>query len=151
MPSLNWYWEPDMQKKWIFQILVGLLFVSFLVGKAYAQGGDKKPAIEVQEPAPAVDSPYAVDGDSAESSQSEEDGFSLSRSDIFADEPPVTPEGMEHMDHQPSGAMDDKMPHIEIAKREWVSPKQKGYGAAVGITIFAVLIFGVLSFKRPLE
>ena len=140
-----------MQKKWIFQILVGLLFVSFLVGKAYAQEGDKKPAIEVQEPAPAVDSPYAIDGDSAESSQSEEDGFSLSRSDIFADEPPVTPEGMEHMDHQPSGAMDDKMPHIEIAKREWVSPKQKGYGVAVGITIFAGLIFGVLSFKRPLE
>jgi len=140
-----------MPKKWIFQIFVGLLFVSFLAGTAYAHGGPKKPATEVKEPAPAGDSPYAVDGDGAEFSQGEEDGFPLSRSDIFADEPPVTPGGMEHMDPQPSGAMGHQMPNIEIATREWVSPKQKGYGAAVGITIFAGLIFGVLSFKRPLE
>ena len=140
-----------MPKKWTFQIFVGLLCVSFLAGTAHAHGGHKKPAIEVQEPTPAADSPYAVDGDGAESSQSGEDGFALSRSDIFADEPPVTPGGMEQMDHQSSSGMDHQMPQIEIATREWVSPKQKGYGTAVGITIFAGLIFGVLSFKRPLE
>ena len=59
------------------------------------------------------------------------------------------PGGMEHMDHS-SGAMDHKMPEVEIAKREWVSSKQKGYGAAIGITLMAGLFFGVLSFKRPL-
>ena len=128
-----------MQKKWFVQIFVGLLFVSFLVGKVHAHGGHKKPAATtMEEPAPTGDSPYAVDG--AESSTGEEGGFPLSRSDIFADEPSLTPEAMDH-----------KMPHIEIAKREWVSPEQKGYGAAVGITLIAGLIFGVLSFKRPLE
>jgi len=129
-----------MPKKWITQIFVGLLFVSFLTGKAYAHGGHEKPAMEMAEPASAVDSPYAVDGDDAESSQGKGGGFPLSRSDIFADESPATLEAMDH-----------KMPHIEIAKREWVSSKQKGYGAAVGITIFAGLIFGALSFKRPCE
>jgi len=29
-----------------------------------------------------------------------------------------------------------------------VSPSQKGYYAAVGITIFAGLVFGILSIKR---
>jgi len=138
-----------MTKKWIFQIFAGLLFVSFLVDMAYAHGGHKKPAVEMEEPAPAVDSPYAVDD--GESSTDGENDFPLSRSDIFADDSPVTPEGMEQMNHQSSGTMDHKMPHIEVARREWVSPKQKGYGAAVGITLFAGLIFGVLSFKRPCE
>jgi len=134
-----------MPKNWLFQIFAVLLFVSFLTGKVYAHGGHKKPAVEMEEPASAVDSPYAVDGESTESSRDEEDSFPLSRPDIFADE------SMEHMDLQPSGAMDHKMPHVEIAKREWVSSKQKGYGTAVGITIFAGLIFGALSFKRPGE
>ncbi len=136
-----------MPRQWILQIFVGLLCVSFFAGYADAHGGHKKPAVEMEEP--AVDSPYAVDD--AESLTDEEGGLSLSRSDIFADEAPVAPGAMEHMDHQPSDAMDHKMPHVEIAEREWVSSKQKGYGAAVGITIFAGLIFGVLSFKRPCE
>jgi hypothetical protein len=135
-----------MTRHGIFQIFVALLCVFFLADNAFAHGGHKKPAVERE--APAVDSPYA--GDGAESPTGEEGDLSLSRSDIFADEPPVMPGGMEHMDHQ-SGGMDHKMPQVEIAKREWVSSKQKGYGAAVGITIFAGLIFGVLSFKRPCE
>ena len=127
-----------MPRQRIFQIFAALLLVCFLADNATAHGGHKKPATEVQEPAPALDSPYAVDG--AESPTGDEGDFSLSRSDIFADEPPVMPGGMDH-----------KMPQVEIATREWVSSKQKGYGAAVGITLFAGLIFGVLSFKRPLE
>lgn len=136
-----------MTRHGILILLAGYLFIAFSVENVFAHGGHKKPAVEMEEP--AVDSPYAVDG--AESPTGEEDDFSLSRSDIFADEPPDIPGGMEHMDHQPSGGMDHKMPQVEIAKREWVSTKQKGYGAAVGITIFAGLIFGVLSFKRPCE
>lgn len=136
-----------MSRQWILQILVGLLLLPFLVGTVHAHGGHKKPAVEMEEP--VIDSPYAVDD--ADSSQGEAGDLSLSRSDIFSDEAPVVPEGMEHMDHQPSGAMDHKMPQIEIATREWVSSKQKGYGAAVGITLIAGLIFGVLSFKRPCE
>lgn len=135
----------------ILIVFVGLLFTAFCVNNVFAHGGHKKPAAEMEEPAPAADSPYAVDGTEPESSTTEEGDLSLSRTDIFADDPPMAPRAMEHMDHQPAGAMDHKMPHVEIATREWVSSKQKGYGVAVGITIFAGLIFGVLSIKRPLE
>jgi hypothetical protein len=135
-----------MSKKWILQIIVGLFFVSFLADNVIAHGGHKKPVVAEEKPAPQVDSPYAVDA--TESSTGEEGGLSLSRSDIFADDPSGT---MKHMDHQLSGGMDHKMPQVEIAKREWVSSKQKGYGIAVGITLMAGLVFGVLSFKRPCE
>ncbi len=135
-----------MSIKCVLQIFVGLLFVSFLADNATAHGGHKKPAVATEEPALQVDSPYAIDA--TESSTGEEGNLSLSRSDIFADDPSGT---MMQMDHQPSGAMDHKMPEVEIAKREWVSSEQKGYGIAVGITLMAGLIFGVLSLKRPLE
>jgi hypothetical protein len=137
-----------MPIKRVLQIFAGVLFLSFLANSAYAHGGHKKPVVKMEESAPAVASPYAIED--TESSTSEEGDLSLSRSDIFADEPPVMPDSMEHMDHS-SGAMDHKMPEVEIAKREWVSSKQKGYGVAIGITLMAGLIFGVLSFKRPLE
>jgi hypothetical protein len=137
-----------MPMKRVLQIFAGVLFLSFLANSAYAHGGHKKPVVEMEEPAPAVASPYAIED--TESSTGEEGGLSLSRSNIFADEPPAMSGDMEHMDHS-SGAMDHKMPEVEIAKREWVSSKQKGYGAAIGITLMAGLIFGVLSFKRPLE
>lgn len=134
-----------MPKYWIFTLFVGLLFISFSVGKVHAHGGHKKPAAEVKEPA-AGDSIYAVEEDAG--AASEEAGIlPFSRTDFLSDESLT----MESMDHDAMGSMDHKMPEIEIAKREWVSPKQKGYGAAVGITIFAGLIFGVLQFKRPNE
>lgn len=137
-----------MPIKRVLQVFLGVLFLSFLANNAYADGGHKKPEATMEEPAPAVASPYAVED--TESSTGEEGDLSLSRTDIFADDPPIMSGEMEHMDHS-SGAMDHKMPEVEIAKREWVSSKQKGYGAAVGITLMAGLIFGVLSFKRPLE
>ncbi len=140
-----------MPGKWIIQIFVGLLLLTFSGETVFAHGGHKKPTAEMEESAPETGSPYAIDGDDEASSTGEQGDLSLSRTDIFADEPPMAHEGMEHMDHQPAGTMDHKMPEVEIAKREWVSTKQKGYGAAVGITIFAGLIFGVLSIKRPLE
>lgn len=132
-----------MFKQWSFQIFAGLLFVSLFAGQANAHGGHKKPTAAPLEP--AYDSPYAID--EAESSPDAKNDLSLSRSDVFADESPVAPAAMEHQ----SGEMNHTMPQVEIAKREWVSSKQKGYGTAVGITLIAGLIFGVLSFKRPLE
>jgi hypothetical protein len=137
-----------MAIKRVLQIVASLFFVAFLTNNATAHGGHKKPAVVMEEPAPDIDSPYAIDD--AEPSTGEAGDLSLSRTELFAEDPPVTPQGMEHMDHS-SGAMDHKMPEVEIAKREWVSSKQKGYGTAIGITLMAGLIFGVLSFKRPLE
>jgi len=124
-----------MARHWILVLFAGLLFISFSVEKTHAHGGHKKPAVEMEEPATGG-SIYAVEEDAGDSSE-EPDMF---RTDSLSEEGQM----MEPMDHK-------KMPHIEIAKREWVSPKQKGYGVAVGITIFAGLIFGVLQFKGPNE
>ena len=134
-----------MSRQWVYILILGLFFISSPIKSVQAHGGHKKPAVEMEE-TKAGGSIYAV-GEDSEASSEEADIFPLSRTDSFSAEMPM----MEPMDHDAMGSMDHKMPEIEIAKREWVSPKQKGYGAAVGITIFAGLIFGVLSFKRPLE
>ena len=128
---------------YVFTILIlGMGFIASPMNGAYAHGGHKKEAVAIE--APAADSIYAVEEDAA---SGEAGSFPLSRTDSLGDDMPA----MESMDHSAMGSMDHKMPDVEIAKREWVSPKQKGYGVAVGITLFAGLIFGVLQFKRPNE
>ncbi|MDA0690980.1 MAG: hypothetical protein O3A78_02570 [Nitrospinae bacterium] len=126
-------------------LILGLLFISSPMSGAYAHGGHKKEAVEMEAPA-AESSIYSMEEDTGASS-GEAGLFPLSNTDSLSAEMPT----MESMDHDAMGAMDHKMPTVEIAKREWVSPKQKGYGVAVGITLFAGLIFGVLQFKRPNE
>jgi len=49
----------------------------------------------------------------------------------------------EHSGHQ--------QPQVQIARHEWVSSGRKGYGTAVGITLFAGLAFASLTFMRPGE
>jgi hypothetical protein len=133
-----------MLKYWLTILILGLGFIASPMSGAYAHGGHKKEAVEME--APSADSIYAVEEDAGTAS-SDTDSFPLSRTDSLGDDMPT----MEPMNHADMGHMDHKMPEVEIAKREWVSPKQKGYGVAVGITLFAGLIFGVLQFKRPNE
>ena len=49
----------------------------------------------------------------------------------------------EHAEHQ--------MPKVEKAKHNMVDTSAKGYGTAIGITLFAGLIFAGLTFIRPGE
>ena len=124
-------------------LIIGTGFIALPMNGAFAHGGHKKPAVEE---APAESSIYSMEEDAGAAS-GEADLFPLSDTDALGTEMPT----MEPMDHSEMGRMDHKMPEVEIAKREWVSPKQKGYGVAVGITVFAGLIFGALQFKRPNE
>lgn len=133
-----------MLKYGITLLIIGTGFIALPMNGAFAHGGHKKPAVETE--APAESSIYSMQEDT-EAPSGEADLFPLSDADSLNAEMPM----MEPMDHDAMGAMDHKMPEVEIAKREWVSPKQKGYGVAVGITLFASLIFGVLQFKRPNE
>jgi uncharacterized protein involved in copper resistance len=133
-----------MPKYWFTILILGVGFIAFPMSGAYAHGGHKKEAVEIE--TPATDSIYAVEEDAGAASGDAE-LFPLSDTDPLGEGMPA----MESMDHGAMEHMDHKMPEVEIAKREWVSPKQKGYGAAVGITLFAGLIFGVLQFKRPNE
>jgi hypothetical protein len=59
-----------------------------------------------------------------------------------------THEGMDMSGDDHSG---HEMKEVELATHEWVSSSQKGYSAAMGITIFAGLVFGFLTLKRPFE
>lgn len=133
-----------MLKYGIALLIIGTGFIALPMNSAFAHGGHKKPSVETE--APVESSIYSMEEDAGAPS-GEADLFPLSNTDSLSAEMPT----MESMDHDAMGAMDHKMPEVEIAKREWVSPKQKGYGVAVGITLFAGLIFGVLQFKRPNE
>ncbi|MFQ5445243.1 MAG: hypothetical protein ACE5EK_11595, partial [Nitrospinales bacterium] len=108
-----------MPKHWLYFLILGIFFISSPINGAYAHSGHKKKAVEMKEPAPVESSIYAVGEDDNETPSAEADIFPLSRADSLSDEIPLTPETMEQMDH--------KMPEIEIAKREWVSPKKKVY------------------------
>jgi hypothetical protein len=132
-----------MPKFWFTTLIFAVWFISSPVSVTHAHGGHKKPPVETMKEDPAGDSIYAVEEDT-ETTSEETDGFSFSRTDPLGAE--ILP-----MDHDAMGSMDHKMPEVEIAKREWVSSEQKGYGVAVGITLFAGLVFGVLQFKRPNE
>jgi uncharacterized protein involved in copper resistance len=125
-------------------LIIGTGFIALPMNGAFAHGGHKKSAVEME--APVESSIYSMEEDAGATS-GEADLFPLSDTDSLSAEMPT----MESMDHDAMSAMDHKMSEVEIAKREWVSPKQKGYGVAVGITVFAGLIFGALQFKRPNE
>lgn len=59
-----------------------------------------------------------------------------------------------HADMEMSGAAggeEHSMEEIELASLEWVSSSRKGYSAALGVTLFAGLVFGFLTIKRPFE
>tara|TARA_B100000686_G_scaffold237049_1_gene245043 strand:+ start:530 stop:952 length:423 start_codon:yes stop_codon:yes gene_type:complete len=65
--------------------------------------------------------------------------------DLFEENSRMKMEGShnEHAEHQ--------MPKVEKAKHNMVDTSAKGYGTAIGITLFAGLIFAVLTFIRPGE
>lgn len=114
-------------------ILIGV----FLSSIAVAHVGHKK---EEAAAAPA-DSIYSMEEGEAEPAKMAEDdlfGSPLSRSDLQEME-------MDFPGHKES------MQEIKLAEHEWVSPSQKGYGMAIGITVLSGLVFGFLSYKRPGE
>ena len=72
----------------------------------------------------------------------------FSPTDLFTADELVSPmpmgdmkmEGGEHAGHQE--------PQIELSHHELVSPSSKGFGTAVGITLFAGLVFAGFTFLR---
>lgn len=141
-----------MAKSFFAVLLLGFLFTAYPAGPAGAHTGHKKEPVKAEEPA-VESSIYAVEEEESEHGVTTEGvdlpSSSLSRTDIFSEEIPMTPEPMEHMDHGSMEPMEHKMPEVKLAEHEWVSTKQKGYGVAAGITILSGLVFGFLSFKRP--
>ena len=130
------------------------VFFLYITHDVAAHGGHKK------EPAPIVieDEPSTIDPMYA---NQQEESDPLGKSDLFspsdlfvkgeivpadpAESTEIKMEGShhEHAEHQ--------MPKVEKAKHKTVGTSAKGYGAAVGITLVAGLIFAGLTFIRPGE
>ena len=86
-------------------------------------------------------------------------GSLFSSNDILGNEDPLA--DMEVGDDEPMKRFKEKTDagheqgqhemhkqHVQEATHEWVSPHEKGYGMAVGITIISGLVFAGLSILR---
>lgn len=123
------------------KLLYGFLFLILLSGPfcpslAHAHVGHSEDAASQKAAPPeeytAEESEYAIGGEEPTLDETE-----------LMDE-----ESMGTATHQDMPGMKHKMPQVTLSEHELVSPSQKGYYAAVGITIFAGLVFGILGVKR---
>ena len=103
---------------------------------------------------PVMDSMYSVKENEPDPlSESADDNFDnmFSPTDLFTENELASPmpmadmkmEGGEHAGHQE--------PQVELSHHDLVSSSSKGFGAAVGITLFAGIVFAGLTFLRPGE
>ncbi len=123
-------------------IFLALLFLC-PVPEAFSHGGGHEP--EEKQDA-AMDSMYSVKENNTAPLA---DGFDniFSPTDLFTTEELVSPmpdmKMNEHAGHQG--------PQVELARHKLVSSDNKGFGTAVGITLFAGLVFVGLTFMRSGE
>lgn len=110
-----------------------------------------EPVNETEEESSLEDSIYGSEGEDPVTDEGDElEGSSfLSDADLLS-------EDLSGMDSHEGMDMGDSAGHnmekeIEIGAHKMVSRKSKGYGAAVGITVLAGLVFGFLTLKRPFE
>ncbi len=132
-------------------LLIAALFI-FNAQNALAHSGHKKevaPVAVPEETAP-IDPMYANE-------EKEADPFGdsglFSPSDLFMPGEVVEPAQKTEMKMEGSHneSDDHNMPKVESAKHKIVETSSKGYGAAVGITLFAGLVFAGLTFIKPRE
>ena len=129
--------------------LLSIIFLLFLfpVQETFAQGGGHKP--EEKKDVAAMDSIYSVkENDPLAEPAGDNFDNVFSPTDLFTADELVSPmpmgdmkmEGGEHAGHQE--------PQVELSNHELVSSSSKGFGTAVGITLFAGLVFAGFTFLR---
>ena len=132
-----------------FVCFLAILFL-FLAQKTFAHsGGHESDEIKVGEPA-ATDSMYSVKENEAESLSDSGDSLDniFSPTDLFTQDELVDPmddKKMEGSHNEHDG------PQVELSHHERVSSSSKGFGTAVGITLFSGLAFVGLTFRRSGE
>ena len=132
-----------------FVYFLAILFV-FSAQKTFAHGDGNKPEeIKAEEPA-ATDSMYSVKENEADPVSDSSDSLDnmFSPADLFTQDELVGPMDDEKMEGS-HGEHDG--PQVELSHHERVSSSSKGFGTAVGITLFAGLAFAGLTFRRPGE
>ena len=128
---------------------LSILFV-FLAQKTFAQGGGHElEKIKAEEPA-ATESMYSVKENEVDPISDSSDSLDniFSPTDLFTQDELVDPIDEKHM----GGSHNEHAgPQVELSRHERVSSSSKGFGTAVGITLFAGLAFAGLTFRRPGE
>ena len=130
------------------------VFFLFITHNVVAHGGHKKePApILMEEESSTKDPMYA---NQEEESDPLEKSDLFSPSDLFIEGEIVSADPVENNEMKMEGShnehVEHQIPKVEKAKHNMVDTSAKGYGTAIGITLFAGLIFAGLTFIRPGE
>ena len=118
----------------------------------FADGGDHNLEEEkVDEPA-AIDSMYSVKESEPVPPLESDNGLDdmFSPTDLFTQDELVEPMSTGNKKMQGDHSKHEE-PKVELSRHKWVSSSSKGFGTAVGITLFAGLAFAGLTFMRPGE
>ena len=128
---------------------LAILFI-FSAQKTFAHGGGHEPEkIKAEEPV-AIDSMYSVKENEVDPISDSSDSLNsmFSPTDLFTQDELVEPIDEKHMG---GSHMEHAGPQVELSRHERVSSSSKGFGTAVGITLFAGLAFVGLTFRRSGE
>ena len=136
-----------------FPLFFAIIFL-FIAHDVVAHGGHKKETSQtlVEEEPSTMDPMYAN-----QEEESDPLGKSdlFSPSDLFIEGEIVSADSVENSQMKMQGSHNEhaehQMPKVEKAKHNMVDTSAKGYGTAIGITLFAGLIFVGLTFIRPGE
>jgi hypothetical protein len=132
-----------------FVCFLAILFL-FSAQKIFAHsGGHESDEIKAEEPA-AIDSMYSVKENEAEPLSDSSDSLDniFSPTDLFTQDELVDPMDDKKIDGSHN---EHDGPQVELSHHERVSSSSKGFGTAVGITLFAGLAFVCLTFRRSGE
>ena len=129
------------------------VFFLYITHDVAAHGGHKK------EPAPILMEEESSTKDPMYANQEEADPLEksdlFSPSDLFIEGEIVSADPVENSKMKMEGSNNEHAEHqtekVEKAKHNMVDTSAKGYGTAIGITLFAGLIFAGLTFIRPGE
>ena len=132
-----------------FFIILTLSIFAFIAQNTFAHGDHKKKPVSVPALEEPADSMYTTE-------EKESDPFKnpemFSPRDLFMPGE-IEPEKNDSMNMEGShNEKDDhSMPKVESAKHKAIETSSKGYATALGITVFAGLIFAGLTFTKPGE
>ena len=129
------------------------VFFLYITHDVAAHGGHKK------EPAPILMEEESSTKDPMYANQEEADPLEKSElfspSDLFIEGEIVSADPVENNEMKMEGShnehVEHQIPKVEKATHNMVDTSAKGYGTAIGITLFAGLIFAGLTFIRPGE
>tara|TARA_Y100000588_G_C14185152_1_gene895521 strand:- start:132 stop:539 length:408 start_codon:yes stop_codon:yes gene_type:complete len=132
-----------------FSVIITLTVFAFIAQNAFAHGDHKKKPPSTPSLEEPVDSMYITEEKESDPFKSSE---MFSPGDLFMPGE-IEPEknDLMNMEGSHNEKDDHSMPKVESAKHKAIETSSKGYATALGITVFAGLIFAGLTFIRPGE